>query len=291
MATCGVSPCGRVQTGAGMPDTLTIGDFARATHLSIKMLRHYHEIGLLEPAAVDPNTGYRHYRIGQIREALVVRRLRGLGVPLDEVRGVLYAPDVESRNAVLSAHLRRLEIALAETRTAAESLRELIAAPGASPSPDVAFLSLPPAPAAAITGIIAVEGGGSWVFGALAELRAALAAQHAVATGDPAGIFAEELFSEGRGEATVFVPISGTVRPAGRVLETVVPAVELATAVHVGAHDDIDRTYGALGAYVARHALSVPGPIREYYLTDLVGSPDTSTWRTQVGWPIFRTAP
>jgi hypothetical protein len=39
--------------------TLTIGDFSRATHLSVKMLRHYHNIGLLEPAGVDPDTGYR----------------------------------------------------------------------------------------------------------------------------------------------------------------------------------------------------------------------------------------
>ena len=37
--------------------TLTIGDFSRATHLSAKTLRHYHDIGLLEPVDVDAETG------------------------------------------------------------------------------------------------------------------------------------------------------------------------------------------------------------------------------------------
>ena len=56
-----------------MEPTLTIGDFSRATHLSVKMLRHYHDIGLLEPAVVDPDTGYRRYGTRQIATAQVIR--------------------------------------------------------------------------------------------------------------------------------------------------------------------------------------------------------------------------
>jgi DNA-binding transcriptional MerR regulator len=36
---------------------LTVGDFSRATHLSVKTLHHYHQVGLLEPATVNPDTG------------------------------------------------------------------------------------------------------------------------------------------------------------------------------------------------------------------------------------------
>jgi hypothetical protein len=39
-----------------VPASLTIGDFSRATHLSVKTLRHYHGIRLLEPADIDPDT-------------------------------------------------------------------------------------------------------------------------------------------------------------------------------------------------------------------------------------------
>src|SRR5262249_2969673 len=38
---------------------LTIGDFARMTHLSVKALHHYHDQGLLVPADIDRWTGYR----------------------------------------------------------------------------------------------------------------------------------------------------------------------------------------------------------------------------------------
>jgi len=69
----------------------------------------------------------------------------------------------------------------------------------------------------------------------------------------------------------------------------VVPAVELATTVHDGPHADIDRAYGALGAYVTRHELAVEGPIREYYLVGQRETADESRWRTEIGWPIFRT--
>ena len=40
-------------------ELMTIGRFARITGLTVKALRHYDEVGLLRPAAVDPETGYR----------------------------------------------------------------------------------------------------------------------------------------------------------------------------------------------------------------------------------------
>ena len=60
---------------------MSIGDFSRATHLTVKTLRHYHEVGLLTPVAVDPQTGYRRYGTEQLATAQVVRRLRDLGLP------------------------------------------------------------------------------------------------------------------------------------------------------------------------------------------------------------------
>src|ERR1700736_5813240 len=83
-----------------MTSTLPIGDFSRATHLSVKMLRHYHELGLLEPAGVDADTGYRRYATEQIVTAQIIRRFRDLDMPLDDIHAVLEAADVETRNQV-----------------------------------------------------------------------------------------------------------------------------------------------------------------------------------------------
>ena len=47
---------------------LRIGDFSRASSLSVKALRAYHETGLLVPADVDPRTGYRSYSVAQLND-------------------------------------------------------------------------------------------------------------------------------------------------------------------------------------------------------------------------------
>jgi DNA-binding transcriptional MerR regulator len=84
---------------------LSIGDFSRATLMSVKMLRHYHQIGLLEPADVDPDTRYRRYTVDQIPTAQVIRRFRELQMPLERIRDVLAAPDPATRNALIASHL------------------------------------------------------------------------------------------------------------------------------------------------------------------------------------------
>ena len=61
------------------------------THLSVKTLRHYHQVGLLEPAEVDPDTGYRYYTLEQLPTAQLIRRLRDLRMPVADVRAVLVA--------------------------------------------------------------------------------------------------------------------------------------------------------------------------------------------------------
>jgi DNA-binding transcriptional MerR regulator len=94
---------GRVET-VYMLGSLTIGDFSRVTFLSVKTLRHYHQAGLLEPAEVDPVTGYRRYTSAQIPIAQVIRRFRELDMPLDDIGRVLRAPDPTTRSQLIAAH-------------------------------------------------------------------------------------------------------------------------------------------------------------------------------------------
>jgi len=101
-----------------MSGRLAIGDFARATHLSVKALRHYHRIGLLVPAEVERESGYRYYAPDQIATAHVIRRFRDLDMPLDEIAGVLGTDDLEARNRLITRHLDRLEESLNATQSA-----------------------------------------------------------------------------------------------------------------------------------------------------------------------------
>jgi DNA-binding transcriptional MerR regulator len=272
-----------------MEGALAIGDFARATHLSIKTLRHYHRIGLLEPAEVDAQTGYRRYATDQIPTAQVIRRFRNLDMPLDGIDAVLHAPDLQSRNELIAAHLNHLEGALERTTSAVSSLRDLLEHPSSLTTLDIQHRSVAETTAAAIGEIVDVRDVASWYQGALGELHATLAAQRIPAAGREGGIFSDDLFSDERGQAVVFIPCDGPFRPTGRVTPFVVPAVELATIVHRGSPVDIDRAYGSLATYVTHHALTVDGPIREYYLVDRHDTTDEAQWRIEIGWPIFQT--
>jgi len=131
---------------------------------------------------------------------------------------------------------------------------------------------------------------GAKYHGALGELYATVAVQGLQPSGPSGGLFSSELFQYERGEATVFVPVSCDIQTVGRVSPLVVPAAELAVTVHCGPHTNINATYGALGAYVAKHALAVAGPVREYYLVDARNTNDATQWRTEIGWPIFQTS-
>ncbi len=148
---------------------------------------------------------------------------------------------------------------------------------------------MPAVTAAAITEVVDAAESAAWLQGALGELRATLAARGTPASGRAGGIYADEVFTRHRGQVTIFVPCAGPVRPTGRVTATLVPPAELAVIEHRGPPADVDLAYGTLGAFVARHALAVDGPIREYYLVGQHDTPDTTRWRTEIGWPVFLT--
>ncbi|MGW5263599.1 MerR family transcriptional regulator [Microbispora sp. NPDC004025] len=83
-----------------MGELLTIGTFARAARLSPKALRLYDELGLLRPAAVDGESGYRYYDPGQLEQARLIAWLRRLGMPLARIRQVCDLPAPDAAEAV-----------------------------------------------------------------------------------------------------------------------------------------------------------------------------------------------
>jgi DNA-binding transcriptional MerR regulator len=280
---------GARSTIAGMGVRLAIGDFSRMTHLSVKALRHYHDVGLLAPAEIDPASGYRFYQPAQLPTAQVIRRFRDLGMPLDEIRAVLTAPDMAARNALMVAHMQRMESQLATTQAAVASLRLLLAGPPA-PMP-VEHRFAPATLALAIAEHVTAAEIEQWWPEAFGELDAALRQAGVTASGPRGALYPAELFELEAGEFVVFIPVPAEVAVSGRVRMREIPAAELAVAVHRGAYADLDQTYSALGTYVAEREIGVDGPIRELYLVSPFETADESRHVTEVCWPVFQTTP
>jgi DNA-binding transcriptional MerR regulator len=207
---------------------VSIGDFSRMTLLSVKALRHYHELGLLRPADIDPDSGYRRYRLEQVPTAQVIRRLRELDMSLDDVRAVIEAPDVGARNAAISAHLRRMEGELEQTRATVGSLRLLLDGqqPGAIP---VTYRVSGPTETLAIRDRIPYAEVFDWLEVAFTELRAALGARGGARAGADAALYSSELLEDELGEIVAVIPVGAAfpgvgagrapAAPAGRVCD------------------------------------------------------------------------
>jgi DNA-binding transcriptional MerR regulator/effector-binding domain-containing protein len=268
---------------------VSIGDFSRMTLLSVKALRHYHELGLLRPAQIDDDSGYRRYELEQVPTAQVIRRLRELGMSLDDVRTVIEAPDVARRNAAIGAHLRRMEGELEQTRATVGSLRLLLdgGPPGAVA---VTYRVSGPAQTLAIRDRVPYADVFDWLDAAFTELRAVIRDRGVRRAGADAALYSSELLEDEHGEIVAVVPVDSAPDPAGRIERLLLPRVEYATAVHAGPVNDIDRTYAALGAVVAERAIGVQGAIREDYLVGAFDTADETRHRTEIGWPVFQTA-
>jgi DNA-binding transcriptional MerR regulator len=268
-----------------MATRLSIGDFSRMTYLSVKALRHYHDVGVLEPAEIDPDSGYRFYSPSQVGVAQMIRRLRDLGMPLDEVRTIVRAPDERTRDAALVTHLRRMEQQLAQTQQTVTSLRTLLQRPQDPPEVERRLIDATPALAVVehVRGAEAV----AWWMQSFTVLHSTVASCGLSRSGPDGALFPAEFFADEQGEVTAFVPVDrvADVRLPAGVRATTIPAVGVAVIVHDGPFGDLDRTYGALGTWVLERAHGADGPIREYYLP--TGAPDDLlAHRTEVCWPV-----
>jgi len=275
------------EQAGGMTTRLSIGDFSRMTYLSVKSLRRYHEMGLLEPADIDRYTGYRYYETSQVPLGQAIRRFRDLDMPLEQLKEVMHAPDAAVRNKLIIAHLEHMEAALQRTQQTVASLRSLLEQP---PAPiAVEYRSVPAATAIAISEPVHRGGLMAWWSQAFDELHRVLASSSAVRAGPDGALYRNEFFEEELGEIVAFIPVATMPTPFGRPQLTEIPGAELAVTVHNGAISELDQTYGALGTFVAEREIGVQGPIREHYVVTTGQGNTESVHHTEVCWPVFRT--
>jgi DNA-binding transcriptional MerR regulator len=102
-------------------EEISIGEFARRSHLSLKALRLYDERGVLVPSRVDQASGYRYYDPAQVDQARLVVMLRQLQLPLAAVKELL-ACDPADAAARISEHWRNAEVAHDARRELADYL-------------------------------------------------------------------------------------------------------------------------------------------------------------------------
>jgi DNA-binding transcriptional MerR regulator len=240
---------------------MSIGRFADATGLTVKALRHYDEIGLLVPAQVDSDNGYRYYDAAQVEDAVTIRRLRALELPLDEIRSLIES-DRDMLSERLAAHGYRVAEEVRDKHSLLIELSALVEGGGEEvvvKVRDVPELRL----AATIRHLRLVDPEGVTAMLRLARDR--LAGRGIAPAGPPTA-----LFRSGDGNRTHLVeagfPVAAGVEGDELLRLTVYPAASAATTDHVGSFDALHVTAQRFIATVLGQGLRFAQPIRIEYV-------------------------
>ena len=246
---------------------LTIGEFSKMTYLSVKALRHYHDVGLLEPVAVDDSSGYRFYSPAQVATAQSIRRFRDLDLPLEEIRAVLQAPTADARNEVLIEHLDRMRRQLHRTELTVASLQAMLAT--ASPAGPVELRVLEATSALSLESSVAFDDAIEFCATVFAALHDLLAEADIVPTGPDTALYSDAFFEEGVGSVVALVPIDESIDAvAGDAHVRYVEAVDVAVMVHDAPFTSSTGPMAPSAPRSRRRGIGRGGPIRERYLSE-----------------------
>ncbi len=197
-------------------DLLPIGSFSRATLLSVKALRLYDQLGILKPAHTDPDSGYRYYRPGQLREARLIRAMRQVGVPIATIRQVL-AAEPEDAERLLSDYLHDLEGRLARARRRIPALISELHKEDSAMRLEVEVRAVDPQPIVSVTHRTTVDGLDDLIRASLHRLYELVEGRGVSAVGPPFGIYHGPLAQDEDGPIEVCVPVGRELIPEGEM--------------------------------------------------------------------------
>jgi DNA-binding transcriptional MerR regulator/predicted transcriptional regulator YdeE len=244
---------------------MPIGKFARACRLSVKALRHYDEERLLRPAHVDERTGYRYYTREQVRDAVTIGMLRGLGIGIPTVRRFLAGAATE-RTAILHAEAQRIEREMAQRRFALEAIARFGSTGTLAPC-EVAIRRVEPLQVAERCVVTSAEAmivdTTALIYALFAELRAA--GRDVLS---PVFCMNDDSTSEEHIVVHACVRVVAPVPALSQAQIVDLPGGDFAVVTHVGPYEELGLAYHALYAWAQEHGHEPRGLIREIYVND-----------------------
>lgn len=265
------SPAAECRSRIGMSEPggrmFPIGDFARRSRLSMKALRLYERVGLLSPARVDPENGYRWYREDQLFTARLIVALRRLDMPLSDVAGVVAAPRA-TRAGLVGSYWDSVERRLASQRELARRVRRSLARGDAELEAfDVRERDVPEQTVLCERRASYLQGLPATIIGGATRLRRAAAA-HGGAAGELFVIFHGEVNEDSDGPVEVCLPVANASaatrsEPAHHEAYVRVTAAQLEWPHILTAYDAVERWIDQKG----RESVGAP---REVYREQVV---------------------
>jgi effector-binding domain-containing protein len=269
-----------------MENLIPIGRFSRMTRLSVKALRHYDELGLLEPAWVDPSSGYRYFRFGQANHAEAIRVLRSLDMPLGDIAEVLAVDDPDVAAKVLERRRGRLAEALERQGRMLAFLERLIERKEGIVPYEVVVKEVPAQRVATIRRHTSLAVIGKDVTEGFTEILAAVGRAGAGPVGPLFLVMHDVIDEETDGDVELCVPVAQPFQGGGEVRVADLPGGTVASTIHRGPYDEIGPAYHTITGWIQEHGHEFAGPSREVYVTEPQKTPDPADYVTEIQFPI-----
>jgi DNA-binding transcriptional MerR regulator/effector-binding domain-containing protein len=275
---------------------LNIGEFARLGQVSPRMLRHYHELGLLEPDRVDAPNGYRLYDVRQLGRLHRIVALRDMGFGLEQIRLVL-AEDISAEQLRGMLRLRRAQIEsmIGEEQERLRRVEAHLRALEWSDSmelQDVVLKQTQPARVACATEGGLTHGDISAAFGRLLPRVLAHLDQAGAKPGISIALYEDDGGAVAEGEIVLhagFAIGDQDVNDGREVRVVDLPVIEVAAATYRGGDDGIVAAWEALVRWIDDSGYRLVGDCRELYHEWHDDDPSRNVLELQQ--PIARSAP
>ena len=203
---------------------LSLGRFARAGQLSRKALRLYDELGILVPDYVDPSSGYRYYSPGQLERARFIRMLRGMEMPLADIRRVLVATTADEALQLVSECTRDFETRVKRVRRASEKVLAHLRKEPEKIMFEISVKTFPAQKVATIKRRICVGPFQKFIPEALKQISNYVKESGATISGDPFCFYYGPVNETDDGPVEIGLPVEGEIKPGGEIRVRDIPA-------------------------------------------------------------------
>ena len=267
---------------------LKIGEFSKLSRVSVRMLRHYDEIGLLKPAEIDRFTDYRYYREDQLPRAGRIAALKELGFSLADIVKILEVyGDREQMEAFFSARQRELEALSAETArklalldVARKRLRK-----EENMNYNVTIKTIPERYAATVHMTIPHYEDEGMVWGILLQETCRMNLTEA----DPclcAVSFFDQEYKEENVELMAWKTVKGQYPDTEHVKFRTLPAETVASCTYKGSYTLITEVYAAVISWMEANGYEPAGPMFNIYHVSPHETQNPDEFVTEVCYPV-----
>lgn len=268
-----------------MSQLISIGRFSQITQLSIKALRLYAEEGLLPPAYVDPDSGYRYYNWAQAQVAVRIRFLRNLSMPLDTIRSILQAKDSEMVHNLLRQYSVQVTERVARDQQALILLQRFLVKQEGIKAYPFEIKEVLAQPIVSIRMHTPPATFGQSIPSAMAELFI-YAQRQGIHRQEQAPLIIDHAYTEEDAEVEVCVPVERIVTSEGRMRSRMLSGGTIASLMHKGPYEELGLIYPSLAAWIKEQGYEVAGPSRRALWDGPWSTDEPAEYRTEVLWPI-----